>query len=267
MAEEDDGAVRRRERPAPEAAAPERPEPGAETVGVAPTGEPILVRRPVRRTADLATLAAAAAVLALTWALAAPGRVSSVETSVFHAVNRLPGWLYPIVIGPMQLGSLAAVPVVALVAGIARRWWMAVAVGSAGLAAYVVARIVKVLVDRGRPLDELHDVVVHGARALGGGFPSGHSAVSAAIVLAAVPYLAWRWRDVLLAVPLLVAFARVYVGAHLPLDVVGGLAIGVAVASAVHLAIGRPSLIEEELPPEEVAPPPREDETDPMSPS
>ena len=44
----------------------------------------------------------------------------------------------------------------------------------------------------------------------------------------------------LLSFPVLVALARVYVGAHLPLDVVGGAALGVAVAAGVHLALGRP---------------------------
>jgi undecaprenyl-diphosphatase len=59
-------------------------------------------------------------------------------------------------------------------------------------------------------------------------------------VLAIVPYLAWKWRYALLALPLVVAFARVYVGAHLPLDVVAGFAIGAAAASLTHLAFGIP---------------------------
>jgi membrane-associated phospholipid phosphatase len=36
------------------------------------------------------------------------------------------------------------------------------------------------------------------------------------------------------------AFARVYTGAHLPLDVVSGAAIGVVVASCLHLLMGVP---------------------------
>jgi undecaprenyl-diphosphatase len=45
----------------------------------------------------------------------------------------------------------------------------------------------------------------------------------------------------LLAIPLVVGFARVYVGAHLPLDVVAGWAIGAFAASGVHLILGVPN--------------------------
>jgi undecaprenyl-diphosphatase len=37
-----------------------------------------------------------------------------------------------------------------------------------------------------------------------------------------------------------VCLARVYVGAHLPLDVVGGIGLGLAVGGAVRLLTGRP---------------------------
>jgi undecaprenyl-diphosphatase len=212
---------------------------GGEIV-VEPSGESVVARPPRRRPVDAAMFAVAAAVLAATWALATEG-VSSAEASIFHAINGLPGWIYPIVVVPMQLGSLPAVPIAAVLAALARRWWLATALGASGLLAYSAARVAKVLVDRGRPLDELQHVIVHGHRALGGGFPSGHAAVSTALVLAAIPYLTWRWRYGLVALPLVVGFARIYVGAHLPLDVLGGFAIGMLSASLVHLAIGRPS--------------------------
>ena len=76
--------------------------------------------------------------------------------------------------------------------------------------------------------------------ASGLGFPSGHAAVAAAVVVAALPYLPRRWRGPVLLFPAFMAFARVYVGAHLPLDVVSGAAIGTATAAVLHLMLGVP---------------------------
>ncbi len=71
------------------------------------------------------------------------------------------------------------------------------------------------------------------------GFPSGHAAVSAALTVVAWPHVSDGWRVALAALSGFVPFARMYVGAHLPLDVVGGSALGLAIGSAVDLAIPR----------------------------
>jgi undecaprenyl-diphosphatase len=60
-------------------------------------------------------------------------------------------------------------------------------------------------------------------------FPSGHAATSfaaATVLTAAVPRLAPVW--VLLAAA--IAFSRVYVGVHYPLDIVGGAVVGTLIA-------------------------------------
>jgi undecaprenyl-diphosphatase len=49
-----------------------------------------------------------------------------------------------------------------------------------------------------------------------------------------------RWRPVAWALAGVVALARVYVGAHLPLDVVGGAALGVVVGTLTRWAFGLP---------------------------
>src|SRR6516164_9731454 len=112
---------------------------------------------------------------------------------------------------------------------------------AAGLLAYYSAKGLKDLVGRGRPAALVNDVIVHGAAGHGLGFPSGHAAVSFALTATAVPFLARRWRRVIWVLPLTVGFARVFVGAHFPLDVAGGFALGYTVGALVHLVAGAPS--------------------------
>ncbi len=197
----------------------------------------------------MAVAAVAALFLLVSWlVMGRADRVPDAERDVFHSINELPGWLRLVVEPVMQLGWFGSV-LIAAVAAIAigfatrhpRRGAIAgLAVGLAGTGGYLAARLAKHAVNRGRPGSMLEEVRIRGAAAAGLGFPSGHSAVSAAIVLLVLPYLIWRWRWALLALPLVVAFARIYVGAHLPLDVVAGLAIGALCASIVNLAIGVP---------------------------
>jgi undecaprenyl-diphosphatase len=71
-------------------------------------------------------------------------------------------------------------------------------------------------------------------------FPSDHAVMAGAV--AAGVLLAGRRLGVLAVVmAVLMAFARVYVGAHFPLDVIAGLAVGAAVCVASYLLI-RPLL-------------------------
>jgi hypothetical protein len=56
------------------------------------------------------------------------------------------------------------------------------------------------------------------------GYVSGHSAVAFALATVASPFLGRRARRVAWTLAGLVCVARIYVGSHLPLDVVGGAA-------------------------------------------
>jgi undecaprenyl-diphosphatase len=93
---------------------------------------------------------------------------------------------------------------------------------------------------RGRPDEYLTDVVHRGAPAHGLGFVSGHAAVVTALLVVAWPWLTRPARIVCAVLAVFVCMARVYVSAHLPLDVVGGAALGLAVGAAVRLLLGRP---------------------------
>ncbi len=55
------------------------------------------------------------------------------------------------------------------------------------------------------------------------------------------PYLGRWWRVVVLAAAVLDSVARVYLGAHAPLDVVGGAALGVVLGAVLCLVVGVPA--------------------------
>jgi len=169
-------------------------------------------------------------------------RIGQQETNVFRLVNDLPipGWAYPFVWFMMQLGNLGAVPLVAVAAAATRRWRLAFDAAVAGGAIYVVARVIKQFVQRGRPQTLLDNVHILGEPARGLGYVSGHSAVAVALATVASPYLGRRGRRVAWAGAIVVCLARMYVGAHLPLDVLGGAALGWAAGSLVHLLLGAP---------------------------
>ncbi|HEU5278812.1 MAG TPA: phosphatase PAP2 family protein [Gaiellaceae bacterium] len=94
----------------------------------------------------------------------------------------------------------------------------------------------KALVDRQRPPLRYSEPktlvpVPHDAS-----FPSGHAATSfaaATILVFSFPRLA----PFLYLLAAAVAFSRVYVGVHYPLDVVGGALLGVLVATALRLLV------------------------------
>jgi undecaprenyl-diphosphatase len=61
--------------------------------------------------------------------------------------------------------------------------------------------------------------------------------ITAAIAGILTPVLPGRWKVVPWVVVALNGFARIYVGAHNPLDVVGGIALGLAIACVLDAVI------------------------------
>jgi undecaprenyl-diphosphatase len=194
-----------------------------------------------RHPGDVVRVAVGLVLVAACSVVASVESVSGVETGLFHAINSLPSWLYGPLWLVMQLGSMSAIFVVAALAALFRRFRLALELLAAGLLAYYAAVGLKDLVDRARPAALVSGVMVRGHPASGLGFPSGHAAVSFALTATAVPFLARRWRRVIWLFPLTVGFARVFAGAHFPLDVAGGFALGFLVGALVHLVAGAPS--------------------------
>ena len=167
-------------------------------------------------------------------------RVAPLEARIFHVLNGLPDALYWPLWAVMQFGNLLVVPVVAVAALAARRVRLALDVSIAGTASWLLAKVVKQEVVRGRPAELLDDVVLRHAPAVGHGYLSGHAATVVAVATVIHPYLPKRWRWAPWIIAAAVCAARVYVGAHLPLDVAGGAAMGWAIGSLVHTLLGAP---------------------------
>ena len=198
--------------------------------------------RPVLRGwPDVALVAGGAALLLVAALPVNPDHVPDAESAVFRVVNGTTVLPFVLVWPVMQLGNVLVVPASVLVAAAFRRWRLAAELLIAGTVTYLGAKVVKGIWPRGRPDGLLADVVIRGAEAHGRGFVSGHAATLTALAAVAWPWLGRRGRIAVTVLVIVVCLTRVYVGAHLPLDVVGGAALGLAVAGVVRLLFGRPA--------------------------
>jgi len=194
-----------------------------------------------RHPADLLRLVLGSTIFVLGAVVARRRSPSQLEVAVFRRVNDLPAGLHIPLETVMQLGTAVAVVAVTAIALIVGRYRMALSAFVSGLTGIVVAHFMRETGSgAGRPLDLLTHVVVRGTRITGFGYPSGHTTTAAALVAGSAPYLP-RWaRNTAWTALVFVALARVYVGAHFPLDVVGGAALGLAIGAGVNLALKGP---------------------------
>lgn len=186
----------------------------------------------------------ARSVLVLTGALfvALLTAVALVDLAPFeeHVRAALLDWASPPVLAAMRLANQAGdwrvllpgtLLLFAVFRGARAQWWIWLALM---LAAPALEGLFKEVIGRPRP------------EGLGFAFPSGH-ATAAAAYFGAVIHLAAELppsaratlRAVAIVVIALVALARVLLRAHWPADVIGGVALGLALASAAALLASR----------------------------
>jgi undecaprenyl-diphosphatase len=167
-------------------------------------------------------------------------RIAPTEASVFASVNRLPDrWHRPAWV-VMQCGALGAAPVAGGLAWAAGDRRLAARLTLAGSTSWALSKVVKRIIQRDRPSGLLEGVAVRGPAASGLGYLSGHAGVATALALGLVSRVGWRRAAPALAVAGTVGLTRIYVGAHLPLDVAGGAALGLLVEGGIaQLTEGR----------------------------
>ncbi len=179
-------------------------------------------------------IAAVAAIgLVASYAVAIQRPLPDWELRLTEWINDVPDWvgsaLYPI----MQMGTLGGPIFVAVLIAIFRRdLVLSAAVVVTGLVTWFAAKGVKKMVERGRPLTYLPEIVVREGDGTGIGYISGHSAVAASAAIMAMVALPRRWRPLVAVAAALVGIARIVHGVHLPADVVGGWSFGVLLGLA-----------------------------------
>ena len=165
------------------------------------------------------------------------------DESLFRVLNDVPAALASVLTPLSYLfrpAGIVVVVVVTVVYVVARnRSIMPVAAGAvAAGAAWALANLAKTIADRPRPYEVVAGAVLRQQPAHGTSFPSSHTAVTVAVVIALVPFLPRALAGVAIAYAVLVGWSRIYLGVHYPLDILGGASIGIAVGGAILLALG-----------------------------
>ena len=169
------------------------------------------------------------------------------NTSLFLRINdfaRATPWLH----GP--LGLYAGYGLVVFAGLLLVGWWIARTAGEPArmaaalwaplgmLLALVLNQPIGAVVNEARPYASLPNVLVLATPTTDPSFPSDHAMVAGAVT--ASLFLVDRrlgWVSALAAV--LMAFSRVYIAAHYPLDVVVGLLLGAAISLAGYFLLRR----------------------------
>ena len=188
----------------------------------------------------LALVALAGLVLTVLASLGARnGTVSAPERSVFEAINGLPEWLKRSMWAVQLLGVLVTPVVIAAVLLVMRRWRPALALLLLVPLKLVVERqLLKKLVERDRPGQTESNPILRDVPPAGLSFPSGHAIVAAATLVILWPYLGRTGRVIATVLAVGVGVARIYLGAHNPLDVVAGAGLGLILGAALTLVVG-----------------------------
>lgn len=168
-------------------------------------------------------------------------RLPAYEVSFFRAVNGSSDRIRVPVRTVMQAGTYGTVPAASAIAFLARRRRLAATLLVGGTMAWVGAKVAKPFGGRERPERVLADVAIRERIEGDLGWVSGHTAVATTLAYAAAEELPRRWRPVLAAVVGAVGFGRMYVGAHLPHDVLGGAGLGMMLSALLPSLAQEPS--------------------------
>jgi undecaprenyl-diphosphatase len=167
------------------------------------------------------------------------------DGSLFRWVNRLAnrtGWAHGVLTAYAKYG-IALFAILLVVAYLDARQHNdlrgvagTVLTAAMTLVALGVAQVIGGAIDRARPYDAMTGVHTLVDKTTDFSFPSDHATVAGAVAMGLL-LINRRWGIVAVIAAGVMAFTRVYVGAHYPGDVVAGLALGALVTAVGYFIL------------------------------
>jgi undecaprenyl-diphosphatase len=155
------------------------------------------------------------------------------DTNIFFSINHLPHTWWSDMVGQMLSGFENAwiiwfcIGVILFIREERKDHWFVISSGIAGILTYMSETVLKYSVGRIRP-SVLADVIVIGSVPQSFSFPSTHAVFAfACAYLFSEKEPRWRWWLYVLAT--FVCLSRIYLGHHYPIDVIGGILIGISI--------------------------------------
>lgn len=162
------------------------------------------------------------------------GPITTAEILVFRFFNDLPDALWHFFAFISLFGTLGFVMAASLISLVHRNSNDTLKYFFAGLLTWLAVVILKSFEFRYRPNELISGVTVRDISSSSVGYPSGHAAIATALGLIAFVYMPSKYRPYVLAIVALVCVSRLYLGMHLPLDVIGGSGVGLMIAGVVN---------------------------------
>jgi undecaprenyl-diphosphatase len=156
------------------------------------------------------------------------------DETLYRFLNQVPSGVAALLTPLSRLFLPLGITVVVLAASVfcvawTRSFWPIAFCAASAAVAWLGANLAKSLVERPRPYEVVAGAVLRQQHAHGTSFPSSHAAIAFAVALTVTPFLPHRGAVIALVYASLVAWSRVYLGVHYPLDVIGGAGIGLIV--------------------------------------
>jgi membrane-associated phospholipid phosphatase len=171
----------------------------------------------------------------VSWLAANNGTINGNELHIFRFFNDAPTSLVALFMFITFFGTLPALLGVGAALIVLRKYNLALQVLFGGSLTWFLANAFKFAGVRQRPYDLLPNVHLAETRDATWGFPSAHSALITAIIIVLLLNSKKKLYWLLMVAVVLVGLSRIIVGMHAPLDVTGGIGLGLTLGCLMKL--------------------------------